>query len=62
MAKIAYNDSDNQASPSAKEHFYIGTPPKSEAKRGRPRKFLNDEERKQYYKDSQYKLKYYYKK
>ena len=62
MEKIAYDNTDNEALPSAIEHFYIGEPPKSEVKRGRPRKFLNDDERKQYYKDSQYKLKYYYNK
>ena len=62
MEKIAYDNTDNEALPSAIEHFYIGEPPKSEVKRGRPRKFLSEEERKQHYKDSHYKLKYYCKK
>ena len=62
MEKIAHDNTDNEALPRAIEHFYIGEPPKLEVKRGRPRKFATDEERKQHYKDSHYKLKYYYKK
>ena len=62
MAKIEYNNTDNEALSSAIEHFYIGEPPKSDVKRGRPRKCANDEERKQHIKDSNYNLNYYYKK
>ena len=60
MANIAYNNIDNEALPSAKEHFYIGDHPKSEVKRGRPRTFSTDEERKQHYKNIEYHKKNIY--
>ena len=62
MAEVTYSDNNNELSPSATQHFYDNEPPIPDVKRrGRPRKFANDEERLQYYKDNKYNLKYYHK-
>ena len=65
MANIAYND-DKETSPCASNHINVIDPPKSEATRGRPRKFSSIEERDQHYKNieyyKKYTSKYYYEK
>ena len=59
MAEVAYID--NEVSPRKSQTDDVNDH-KPDVKRGRPRKFSTDEERKQHTEDNKYNLQYYHKK